>query len=73
MARATVGESSRLSFEESDLLATVWAACDAVLLCDVLHYFPRELKAWILQRPFDAVRAGGSLLVREACSNGSTH
>jgi len=32
VARATVGEPSRLSFEESDLLVTVWPACDAVLL-----------------------------------------
>ena len=73
VARATVGESPRLSFSEGDLLATVWPACDVVLLCDVLHYFPRESKARILQRAFEALRAGGSLIVREACSNESAH
>ena len=73
VARATVGESSRLSFEEGDLLVTVWPACDVVLLCDVLHYFPRELKVRILQHAFEALRAGGSLIVREACSNESAH
>lgn len=73
VARATAGESSRLSFEEGDLLATGWPACDAVLLCDVLHYFPRALKARILQRAFEALRPGGRLIVREACSDSPTH
>jgi len=39
----------------------------------VLHYFPRESKARILQRAFEALRAGGSLIVREAYSSESTH
>ncbi len=69
VARATAGESSRLSFEQGDLLALAWPACDAVLLCDVLHYFPHELKALILQRAFQALRPGGCLLLRDACSD----
>jgi predicted exporter/trans-aconitate methyltransferase len=66
VARAAAGESTRASFEESDLLAAAWPACDALLLCDVLHYFPRELKMRILQRAFAALRPGGSLIVRDA-------
>ena len=68
VARATAGTSLRLSFEESDLLAAVWPACDVVLLCDVLHYFPRELKAEVLRKVFQALRPGGCLIVRDACS-----
>jgi SAM-dependent methyltransferase len=71
VARAVAGESSRISFEEGDLLATAWPACDALLLCDVLHYFPTELKARILQRAFAALRPGGRLIVRDACSDAS--
>jgi len=33
------GGIPRIRFEESDLLLNVWPACDALLLCDVLHYF----------------------------------
>ena len=71
VGRAAAGGSSRISFEESDLLATVWPACDALLLCDVLHYFPRELKERILQRAFEALRPGGSVIVRDACGDAS--
>jgi SAM-dependent methyltransferase len=73
VARVSAGDSGWLSFEEGDLLATAWPACDAVLLCDVLHYFPRELKERILQRAFAALRPGGSLIAREAFRDGSNH
>ena len=66
VARAVAGECPRVSFQESELLAAAWPVCDAVLLCDVLHYFPRELKARILQRAFAALRPGGRLIVRDA-------
>jgi SAM-dependent methyltransferase len=71
VARAAAGQSSRLSFEQADLLAAAWPACDTVLLCDVLHYFPAELKARILQRAFETLHPGGSLIVRDACSDAS--
>ena len=71
VARAAAGESPRIRFEESDLLLNVWPACDALLLCDVLHYFPRELKARILQKALDALRPGGRLIVRDACGDAS--
>jgi SAM-dependent methyltransferase len=66
VARAAAGESPRIRFEKGDLLAAVWPSCDALLLCDVLHYFPGELKGRILQRAFEALRPGGSLIVRDA-------
>ena len=73
VAQATARDSTRLTFAEGDLLTTAWPAGDVVLLCDVLHYFPRESKERILQRAFAAVRPGGSLIVRDACSNGAAH
>jgi len=69
VARATATGQARLTFEQADLLAAAWPACDTVLLCDVLHYFPRELKARILQRAAEALRPGGCLIVRDACSD----
>jgi predicted exporter/SAM-dependent methyltransferase len=71
VARAAAGECPRVRFEEGDLLAAEWPACDALLLCDVLHYFPRELKARILQKALEALRPGGRLIVRDACGDTS--
>jgi SAM-dependent methyltransferase len=56
-------------FEQRDILE--WPecpACDCVLLCDVLHCFPRELKAQVLNKACQALRPGGCLVVRDACA-----
>lgn len=69
VAQATARFNPRVVFERRDLLE--WAeqpACDCVLLCDVLHYFPRELKAEVLRKVFQALRPGGCLIVRDACA-----
>ena len=72
VARATARNSPRLSFAEGDLLSAAWPACDTLLLCDVLHYFPTELKVRILQRAYQAIRPGGCLIVRDACGDSSS-
>jgi predicted exporter/SAM-dependent methyltransferase len=72
VAQATARVNARVAFERRDLLD--WAeypVCDCVLLCDVLHYFPRELKAEVLRKAFQALRPGGSLVLRDACSDKS--
>lgn len=69
VAQATARFNPRVVFERRDLLE--WAeqpACDCVLLCDVLHYFPHELKADVLRKAFQALRPGGCLIVRDACA-----
>jgi SAM-dependent methyltransferase len=66
VARAVAGPSCRLSFEECDLLSKTWPSAGVVLLCDVLHYFPRELKAELLRRAFACLPAGGRLIIRDA-------
>ena len=69
VAQATARCNPRVAFERRDILE--WAeypVCDCVLLCDVLHYFPRELKAEVLRKVFQALRPGGCLIVRDACA-----
>jgi predicted exporter/SAM-dependent methyltransferase len=71
VARATAGANPRVAFEHRDLLSWDYPACGHVLLCDVLHYFPRELKAAVLRKAFAALRPGGLLVLREACQEDS--
>lgn len=72
VARASAVNSPGLTFEEGDLLAGVWPACDAALLCDVLHYFPRDLKAILLRKIFAALRPGGRLLLRDTMAGATS-
>ena len=67
-AQATSRENPRVAFEQENILEhTSDGTFDGVLLCDVLHYFPRLLKAELLGRAFRALRPGGCLIVRDAC------
>ena len=69
VAQATARANPRVTFERRDFLEVAeYPACDCVLLCDVLHYFPRELKAEMLRKVFQALRPGGRLIVRDACA-----
>jgi predicted exporter/trans-aconitate methyltransferase len=67
VAQVTARANVQVTFERRDILE--WAefpACDCALLCDVLHYFPRELKTNVLRKIFAALRPGGSLIIRDA-------
>jgi predicted exporter/SAM-dependent methyltransferase len=67
VAQVTARANSQVAFEPRDILE--WAeypACDCALLCDVLHYFPHELKAEVLKKVFAALRPGGFLIIRDA-------
>ena len=66
VAQATATGNERLRFEARDLLSEEYPACDHVLLFDVLHYFPRELKARLLAHAFRAMRPDGRVIVRDA-------
>jgi len=67
VAQVTARWNPALSFERRDLLTWDYPACDCVLLCDVLHYFPRTLKAAVLRRIQSALRPGGLLVLRDGC------
>jgi len=67
VAQATGRANPRVAFEQRDILEwPEFPACDCALLCDVLHYFPHELKAEALRKIFAALRPGGCLLLRDA-------
>ena len=66
IARSTMTSQPRVTFACQDLLRWEYPPCDHVLLCDVLHYLPRELKQRVLQQAFAAMRPGGSLILRDA-------
>jgi trans-aconitate methyltransferase len=67
VAQATASANPQVIFERRDLLEwPEFPACDAALLCDVLHYFPQELKADVLRKIFAALRPGGCLILRDA-------
>lgn len=69
VARATARDDREPRFEFRNLLAEpVYPPCDCVLLLDVLHYFPHNLKAQLLRKVFQALRPGGRLIVRDACA-----
>jgi len=75
VARATARANPQVTFEQRDISEMApLPACDAALLCDVLHYFPRGLKAALLQKSFVALRPGGVLILRDAlAADGSGH
>ena len=70
VAQVTARANPRVAFERRDILE--WAeypVCDCALLCDVLHYFPREQKADVLRKIFAALRPGGRLVIRDAMAD----
>jgi predicted exporter/2-polyprenyl-3-methyl-5-hydroxy-6-metoxy-1,4-benzoquinol methylase len=68
VAQASATPNPRVSFASQDVLAWEYPPCDQVLLCDVLHYFPHELKRQMLRKAFQALRPGGQLVLRDACN-----
>jgi SAM-dependent methyltransferase len=65
-ASATAVHNPRVSFTIGDVLSTEYPLCDCVLMCDLLHYLPREFKVQLLRRAFGALPPGGWLVVRDA-------
>lgn len=73
VAQATARANPQTSFAQGDLLTgPEYPACDCVLLCDVLHYFPRELKTGVLRKAFAALRPAGCLILRDACAEATS-
>ena len=67
VAQVTSRANPQVSFEQRDILEwQEFPACDCALLCDVLHYFPHELKTDVLRKILVALRPGGYLILRDA-------
>jgi SAM-dependent methyltransferase len=66
VALATATQNPRVCFEKADVLAWEYPACDCVLMCDLLHYLPHDLKEQVLRKAYAALRPSGCLVVRDA-------
>jgi uncharacterized protein (DUF2062 family) len=58
--------AGKATVEQGDLAAVELAACDTVVLIDVLHYLPAAAQARLLEQVAAALAPGGLLLLREA-------
>lgn len=66
VAQRSAPHHDRLRFEQADLLAWDYPACDAVLLFDVLHYWTPDKQELILTKARQALHPGGRLILRDA-------
>ena len=65
VAQRSAPDQPRIQFTAGDVLTCDYPACDAVLLLDVLHYWPAEKQQLILTKARQALRPGGRLVLRE--------
>lgn len=72
-ARATEGFNPRVRFKLGNALTDDFPKCQAVLICDVLHYFPRELKLAVLRKAAASLAPGGKLIIRDGFADGQRH
>jgi uncharacterized protein (DUF2062 family)/SAM-dependent methyltransferase len=56
---------SGVALQEADMREYAIPACDAVVLADVLHYWPLEVQRDLLDRAAVALEPGGRLIIRE--------
>jgi len=54
-----------LQLLEANIFDASFPPCDAVVLTDVLHYFPAERQEALLRKAHAALRPGGRLILRE--------
>lgn len=64
-AQRALGDHPELRIEQADAFEAEFPTCDAVVLMDVLHYFPEHLQDRLLQKARTALRPGGRLIIRE--------
>lgn len=65
VAQRSAAENSRVQFAVGDLLTAELPAGDAVLLLDVLHYWPPPKQQLILDKVRRALAPGGRLILRD--------
>jgi 1-acyl-sn-glycerol-3-phosphate acyltransferase len=70
-AQRTAPNHDRIHFEQADILTWEYPACDAILLCDVLHYWTPDKQELILTKARRALRDGGRLVLRDAARAGT--
>ncbi len=74
VAQRSAPEHPRMRFEVGDILEREYAACDTILLLDVLHYWTAAKQQIILNHARAALRPGGRLVLRDgARAEGAAH
>jgi SAM-dependent methyltransferase len=66
VAQCTAPRQRRIRFEAHDILQWEYPSCDTALLLDVLHYWTPSKQDLILLKTRQALRPGGTLVLREA-------
>ncbi len=66
-------KTSRLHFEQADLTNFEPAACEGIVLSDVLHYLMPEDQRALLDRCFACLNPGGVLLIKDADISNPRH
>ena len=65
IAQCTAPEHPRIRFEFQDILKFEYPPCDAILLLDVLHYWPPDKQQAILDKARRTLRPNGKLILRD--------
>ena len=65
VAQRTAPEHPRIRFAVADILEAEYPPCDTILLLDVLHYWTPEKQQMILNKARQALRPGGTLVLRD--------
>lgn len=68
LANHCYSRNSRIGFYCADVRTYDMPEADAFVLSDVLHYFPRQDQARVINRCIDKLKDGGMILVREGDS-----
>jgi len=55
-------------FEQADLTRYELCSCDGIIISDVLHYLMPEQQQELLEKSFNALEAGGVLIIRDGVS-----
>jgi len=72
VAQRTFIETSNASFECADIVSWICPASDAIVLIDVLHYWPEDVQRRIIASAAGALRPGGTLVFRDAFATDET-
>lgn len=65
LARNAAQGMSNLEFKTGDMTQIPGTGYDGIALIDVMHYFPMNVQETIFENAYRALRAGGTILVRE--------
>jgi len=60
-----INGSPSIRIQQADVFEAIFPPCEAIVIMDVLHYFPERLQNTLLEKCLSALRVGGRLILRE--------